>query len=166
MVSISDVKKYLKNTLTRHRYRHTLNIRNLAVKLAKHYKLKDIIKIEIAALLHDCQKRANDENNHSFLAEKLARTKFKIKDKKILYAIKHHTFGHRHMDNFSKIIYIADMSEPSRKFPEAKEIRKLAFKDLDGAMLLSLSTKIKYVLDERKPVSAESIILYNRLLKK
>ncbi|MDO8734056.1 MAG: hypothetical protein Q7K21_02730, partial [Elusimicrobiota bacterium] len=62
--------------------------------------------------------------------------------------------------------YIADMSEPSRKFPEAKEIRKLAFKDLDGAMVLSLSTKIKYVLDERKPVSAESIILYNRLLKK
>ncbi|MFA5780150.1 MAG: bis(5'-nucleosyl)-tetraphosphatase (symmetrical) YqeK [Elusimicrobiota bacterium] len=166
MVSISDIKKYLKDNLTRHRYRHTLNLRNLAVKLAKHYKLKDIIKIEIAALLHDCQKRSNDKNNHSFLAEKFARTKFKIKDKKILYAIKHHTFGHRHMDDFSKIIYIADMSEPSRKFPEAKEIRKLSFKDLDIAMVLALSTKIKYVIDERKPVSVGSIITYNKLLKK
>ncbi|PIU83211.1 MAG: hypothetical protein COS68_05270 [Elusimicrobia bacterium CG06_land_8_20_14_3_00_38_11] len=166
MVSISDIRLFLKKNLTKQRYTHTIKVSKLAVKLAKHHKLKNIIKIEIAALLHDCQKRSNDKNNHSFLAEKLARTKFKIKDKKILYAIRHHTFGHRHMDNFSKIIYIADISEPSRKFPEAREIRRIAFKELDMAMVLALSTKIKYVLNERKPVSAESIILYNKLLKK
>ncbi|MFH0948224.1 MAG: bis(5'-nucleosyl)-tetraphosphatase (symmetrical) YqeK [Elusimicrobiota bacterium] len=173
MNSISDIKKYLAENLTRQKYIHTLNITNLAIKLAKHYKLKNISKIKIAALLHDCQKKSpqgvhseEHKNNHSILAEKVARTKFRIKDKQILNAIKYHTFGHRQMDSFSKIIYIADMSEPSRKFPEAKKIRKLAFKDLDGATILALSTKIKYVLDEKKPLSHESVFLYNNLLKK
>ncbi len=164
MVSISDAKKYLAKNLTQQRYVHTINLSELAVNLAKHYKLKNIPKIKIAALLHDCQKNSEHKNNHSFLAEKVARTKFRIKDRQTLNAIKHHTFGHGKMDSFSKIIYIADMSEPSRKFKEAKKIRKLAFKNLDEAMILALSTKIKYVIDERKPVSAESIILYNKMI--
>ncbi|MFH1540993.1 MAG: HD domain-containing protein [Elusimicrobiota bacterium] len=165
MVSIIiDIKKYLARNLTQDRYSHTLKVANLAVKLAKHYKLKDIVKIKIASLLHDCQKNSNHQSNHSFLAEKIAKTKFKIKDKKILNAIKHHTFGCRKMDVFSKIVYIADISEPSRKFEQAKKTRKLAFKNLDEAMVLALSTKIKHVLDEKKSLSLESVMLYNKMI--
>ncbi|HAM38773.1 MAG: hypothetical protein A2474_03635 [Elusimicrobia bacterium RIFOXYC2_FULL_34_12] len=166
MVSINDIKNYLKVKLSKKRYIHTLNILELSVRLAAHNGIKEIEKIKIAALLHDCKKDIGNGNNHSFLAYNLAKKKFKIKDIKILNAIKNHTYGHRNMDDFSKIIYIADMSEPSRKFKEAKQIRRLAFKDLDKAMFLAVATKIKYVLKEMKPISMECIILYNKLLKR
>jgi len=166
MASISEIKKYLVKNLTRERYAHTISLSKLAVKLAKRHGLKDISKMEVAALLHDCQKKYESENNHSFLAVRVARTKFKIKDKQILKAILYHTFAHRSMDDFSKIIYIADISEPLRKFKGAGKIRRLAFKNLNDAMVLALSTKIKYVIGEKKPLSLESILLYNMLVKK
>ncbi|MDD5686211.1 MAG: bis(5'-nucleosyl)-tetraphosphatase (symmetrical) YqeK [Elusimicrobia bacterium] len=166
MVYINDIKNYLKKNISQKRYVHTLELTKLASELAKHYGLKNIKKIQIATLLHDSQKNSKNGNEHSFLASEVAKNKFGIKDKKILNAIKHHTFGYRNMDKFAKIIYVADISEPSRKYKEAKNIRKLAFEDLDKAMVLTLSTKMKYVLGDKKPLSIESVILYNKLLKK
>lgn len=128
--------------------------------------MKKLPAIETAALLHDCGKNSKEKDNHSFMASKIAREKFAVKDRDILNAIRHHTYGNRRMSKFSKIIYIADISEPSRKFKEAKRIRKCAFKNLDRAMSLALSTKMKYVLSEKKPLSLEGVILYNKLLKK
>src|SRR3989339_511935 len=165
MVSINNIKKYLKEKLSKDRYIHTLNMSELATKIAIYHKIKAIAKIRIASLLHDCEKNSKNGNNHSFLSSKMAKHKFCITDRKILDAIKYHTFGHRNMDIISKIIYISDMSEQSRKFKEAEQIRKLAFKNLDEAMLLAISTKLKYVIQDRKPVSLEGVILYNKLIK-
>jgi len=134
-------------------------------KNKKELSIKEIEKIRTAALLHDCEKNSKNGNNHSFLSSFVAKNKFCITDKKILNAIKNHTYGHRNMDIISRIIYISDMSEPSRKFKEAEQIRKLAFKNLNEAMLLAISTKLKYVLQDRKPVSLEGVILYNKLIK-
>ena len=168
MVSIDSIKKFLRKNLTRQRYIHTLNVSKLAVDIAQHHKLvtdeTSKAKIEIASLLHDCQKNADNKNNHSHLSAKVAASKFEIKDRQVINAIKHHTFGNRYMDTFSKIIYIADISEPSRKFAGAQKIRELAFRSLDDAMVMALSTKIKYVIDKHKPLSLESIILYNKLV--
>lgn len=162
----SRIKNYLKKHITKKRYIHTLNITKLALKLAKRHGVKKLSAIEIAALLHDCVKDTKKKTSHSFLAAKIAREKFSVKDRDILNAIRQHTYGSRIMSKFSKIIYIADISEPSRKFKEAKHIRRCAFKNLDRAMALALSTKMKYVLNEKKPLSLEGVILYNNLLKR
>lgn len=168
MVSISEIKEFLKKNLSHDRYVHTLNLRKLALKLAKHHGLglKDICRVEIAALLHDCRKKPGHGNNHSFLAAEFTKKNFGITDRKILSAIEHHTYGHRNMSKLSKIIYLADISEPSRKFKEAKYIRKLAFADIDKAMVSALSAKMRYVLHEKKRLLPESVILYNKILKK
>ncbi|MBI5573157.1 MAG: bis(5'-nucleosyl)-tetraphosphatase (symmetrical) YqeK [Elusimicrobia bacterium] len=168
MVSTSEIKEFLKKNLSHDRYVHTLNLRKLAVKLAKHHGLglEDIYRVELAALLHDCHKKLEQGNNHSFLAAEFTKKNFGITDRKILSAIEHHTYGHRNMSKLSKIIYLADISEPSRKFKEAKHIRKLAFADIDKAMVLALSVKMRYVLYEKKPLSLESVISYNKILKK
>ena len=158
------IKDYPKKHITKKRYTHTLNLTKLALKLAKHYRMKNLSKIETADLLHDCGKNSKGKDRHSFLASEIARKKFGIKDRDILNAVKYHTYGSRRMSKFSKIIYIADISEPSRKFKEAEHIKKTAFKNLDRAMMLALSTKMKYVLNEKKPLSLEGVILYNKLI--
>lgn len=159
------VKKYLKSNISAGRYAHTLNVERLAVKIAKKYGIKDIEKIRAAALLHDCEKNPETGLSHSAASSETAKKVFGVKDKKILNAVRNHTFGSRDMDEFSKIIYIADISEPGRKFPAAKKIRRLAFKNLDEAMLFALSEKIKYVVSKKEPLSVESVKLYNELAK-
>ena len=49
------------------------------------------------------------------------------------------------MTTFEKIIYLADMIEPSRDFPGVETLRKLAVEDLDRAMLATLERSVAYV---------------------
>ena len=50
-------------------------------------------------------------------------------------AIRWHTSGRANMSTLEKIIYVADYMEPNRDFPGVKELRKLAYSDLDAALL-------------------------------
>jgi len=158
------IKEYLRKHISRERYRHTLNVAKLAVKIAGKHGIKDLKDVEIAALLHDCNKNSKTGLNHSAISSETAKNVFKIKDKKILNAIRHHTFGARNMDDFSKIIYIADIAEPGRKFSAAGKIRRLALKDLDAAMIMAIAEKIKYVVSKKEPLSVASVMLYNKLV--
>ena len=50
------------------------------------------------------------------------------------------------MNTLDKIIYIADYIEPNREnAPNLPEIRKIAFEDLDRAMLQILSDTLSYL---------------------
>jgi nicotinate-nucleotide adenylyltransferase len=53
-------------------------------------------------------------------------------------AIRWHTSGRAGMSTLEKIIYVADYMEPNRDFPGVEQLRRLAYADLDGAMLLGL----------------------------
>ena len=49
------------------------------------------------------------------------------------------------MSLLSKIIFVADMTEPGRKdFPGLSEIRKLMYEDLDKALVASMDANISY----------------------
>ena len=163
-LSNEKIREYMEGHLSRERYSHTLNVAKLAIMIAKRHGIKNLKKIETAALLHDYSKGSGNGAEHSAMASRAARRVFKIKDRYILDAIRHHTFGHRDMSDFSKIIYIADFSEPGRRFSAAKKIRRAALRDLDRAMLLALSEKIKYVVSKGEPLSGESVALYNKLV--
>ncbi|OQA91460.1 MAG: putative nicotinate-nucleotide adenylyltransferase [Elusimicrobia bacterium ADurb.Bin231] len=164
MVCINEIKKFLKKNLSMSRYNHTVKVTALAEKLARKHGIKKLTEIKIAALLHDCRKTRPGAGEHSFLSARAARKKFGIKDKDILNAIKYHTFGNRRMNDFAKILYLADISEPGRNFPEAVRIRRMAFKNIDSAMILALTAKIRYVMSSGFPVSIESVMLYNNLV--
>ena len=45
--------------------------------------------------------------------------------------------------SLEKIIYLADYIEPTRNFCDLSELRELASRDLDGAMLLGLEMSIE-----------------------
>ena len=165
MACINEIKRYLKCALDKKRYTHSVNAALLAVKLARRHKLKDVEKIELAALLHDVEKDRGSGLTHSALSAASARKKFGITDRRILDAIKYHTTGSKKMDDFAKVVYLADIAEPSRDFREAAVIRRIAFSDLDEAMIAALSAKMKYVLSDRKPLAAGGVALYNKLIK-
>ncbi|GMO65322.1 MAG: bis(5'-nucleosyl)-tetraphosphatase (symmetrical) YqeK [Endomicrobiia bacterium] len=162
---------YLSQHLSYERCEHSCNVATLAVKLASVYN-ENMLKAQIAGLLHDCAKYMTNEslinffkkNNekfeyfceiirlspyllHSFAGEVIAIENFKIKDKDILNAIRNHTLGRENMSVLEKIIFVADSTSYDRKWGNAEKMRNLAKKDLDKAFLKILKRKMKYVIN-------------------
>lgn len=167
------------------RFKHSLRVADTAKKLAKHYGV-DSEKAEVAALLHDCSRfldpegmlkkaeelglaidkiqRKNPKLLHAGLSAHFAGELFCVTDPEILSAIASHTVGNNRMSKLDKIIYLADHMEPERDFEEAEKIRKLAFENLDRAIIESLNSMIEFVKAQGLPVCQQSIDTLNSLL--
>lgn len=164
---IADILNFLQDKLSFRRFRHTLGVAYTATSLAMCYDV-NLWDAQIAGLLHDCAKYMDDEeslnfckkNNikisevekrnpfllHGKIGSIIASEKFGIKDKHILNAIYYHTTGRPAMSVLDKIIFIADYIEPSRDaMPNLSAIRKEAFKDLDGALVVILKDTLDYL---------------------
>ena len=185
MISTEEMKIYLKNNLLENRYIHTLGVVETAIRLAKIYEV-DEKKAEVAALAHDIAKNMTiyklkeilDENNieltydeeknkelwHSMVGPIVAKDIFKIEDEEILSAMRWHTTGKENMSKLDKIIYMADMIEPNRRFPGLEDLRRETFKNLDNGVLQGLNHTIKYLLDKGIPIDINSIKARNYLL--
>lgn len=184
-MNIKEIKSILKTEIDEERYKHTLRVVKTAKELALVYKV-DEYKIELAALLHDCAKYKDKEvllkkaedfgiildiilkNNthliHSYLGAEIAKEKYNIIDEDILNAIKYHTTGRENMSIIEKIIFIADYIEPGRNFNGMENIIKLAFKDIDQAIIISMENTIKYVIDKGWLIHPNTITTRNNLI--
>ena len=104
------------------------------------YKAKEYdIKLDPVSL-------SQKELIHAPVGAKIAKHIFKIKDKDILTAIEYHTYGKKNMTKLEKIIYLADLIELGRDYPGVEELRALAEKDLDRAVLKALDNSIIHVI--------------------
>lgn len=185
MEFIQDLMLTLRNT-DNFRYDHSIGVMETAENLAKHYNM-DINKAKITALLHDYGKiisrkemrqKVKEYNLnldpmlvntsdlvHGPIGAEMVKEKFNIYDEEILNAIRYHTVANRNMTKFDMVIYIADVIEPNRReFEGMSEIRKLAYIDIEKAMLVSLNYSLKYILKRNQPIYVESVILRNKLL--
>ena len=185
MISIDEMKVYLKNNLIENRYIHVLGVVETAIKLAKINEV-DEKKAEIAALAHDIAKNMTiyelkeiiDKNNielsydekenqeiwHSIVGPIVAKEVFKIEDEEILSAMRWHTTGKENMSKLDKVIYMAAMIEPNRNFKGVDILRRETFKDLDNGVLQGLNHTIKYLLNKDVPININSIKARNYLL--
>ena len=164
---LKKIRKSMEKELDAKRYEHTLGVAYTAAALALCNDVA-LIKAETAGLLHDCAKCFSDDkkisvcrkNNmeinsvesrnpyllHAKAGYCIAKNKFDIEDQDILNAILNHTTGRPGMSILEKIIYIADYIEPSRKqAPNLSEVRKLAFQNLDQALLKILTDILSYL---------------------
>ena len=151
-------------------------------------------KIEIAALLHDYAKEFSNDDQislakfygldiyeedldrpnllHARVGAALVEEEFDIYDHVVLKAIKEHTFAGRSMSMASKIVFLADMTEPRRDKKELsldlEMIRELILEklDIDAALFLAVQKKIEYALNERKMLHPLSLFSWNYLVKK
>lgn len=93
--------------------------------------------------------RLNPSLLHAKVGSIIAEKKFGVKDAEILNAIKYHTTGKPDMTMLEKIIYIADYIEPNRKELEGiSEVRKMAFIDIDKALLMILKSSLEYLKEK------------------
>lgn len=148
------------------RYWHSVSVAITAVNLADTYGA-DKDNCLVAGILHDyckclsidkmlsmCEKYGvnlseEDKNAdgciHGFLAAKVCKEKFDINDE-VYNAIYYHTCGRPNMTILEKIIYISDFIEPLRRFRDrVEEVRVLAYKDIDKAIVLSAEMGLNFL---------------------
>ena len=144
---------------------HIAGTEQEAVRLAERWSVDTGMAAE-AAILHDITKKLTTQEQlllcnkygiisdglekgshklfHSITGAALAREEFGIDDA-VYDAIMYHTTGRPNMTKLEKIIYIADYIEPTRDFEGLDLLRKLAFEDLDKAMLLGLKMSLEEI---------------------
>ena len=174
-MNLKQAKELVRGRLSDKRYAHTLNVKKMAVKLAKIYG-EDEERAALAALLHDSAKEiSKDEMReggeerptpvwHGVCAAILARTQWGVTDEAVLSAIACHTAGKPGMTRLDKILYLADMTSAERDWPGVEKLRKLEKKDLDAAMLAALKQTNDFVLSQGKPLDPMSKAAYEDIL--
>lgn len=186
MTEIDKIKEYLEENLSKKRYTHTLGVADEAVKLAKVYSA-DEDKARIAGLLHDCAKEIKADEAREMLCGKygivldsvtvntpkllhaplgacIMQSEFGICDPQILDAVKYHTTAKANMGILTKIIYIADYIEPNRDFDGVEELRELAYKDIDKAVLTGLNFTLGELLEDGHMLHPDTVHARNYLL--
>ena len=180
-----EAKDLVKGRLSEKRYQHTLNVKKMAVKLARRYGVNEE-KAALAALLHDAAKEIPNEEMKALMAQYpqyaeggesrpipvwhgvcaaiLARTEWGVTDEAVLSAIACHTAGKPGMTKLDKIVYLADMTSKERDWPGVNKLRKLEMKDLDAAMLAALKQTNDFVLSQGKPLDPMSKAAYDDIL--
>ena len=151
---------------------HVLGTEQEAIRLAERYGA-DVEKARVAALLHDCTKKLNMEEQlalcshygialdeleqkalkllHAKTGAALARDVFGV-DEEIYHAIWWHTTGRAGMTLLEKVIYLADYIEPSRNFPGVDRLRSVCYEDLDKGLLLGLEMTVQEMQEMGNPV--------------
>lgn len=183
MTDIIEIESYLKKELKKKRFRHSIGVQYTSVCLAMRYG-GDIEKASYAGLLHDCAKGMSDEKLlsvcrtnglpvtaaeeispyllHGRVGAHIAAQKYGVSDPDILGAITWHTTGKAGMSLLEKIVFTADYIEPGRdNAPNLKEIRQMAFVDLDQAICMILKQTLDYLKENGKPIDPATEITYN-----
>ncbi len=176
-----DIQKLLKNELDKERYEHTLGVMYTAGCLAMRYGA-DLSKAMLAGLLHDCAKCIPNDKKiklcrknhieltqseldnpsliHAKLGAFLAKEQYHVTDDEVCHAILVHTTGAPAMSLLDKIVFMADYIEPNRyKAQNLDEIRRLAFEDLDQAVLQTLQDTLGYLNDRNEKGSIDQTTL-------
>jgi len=162
-MNIEDLMKELKNEVGPKLYNHSIGTMEEAERLAKVYNC-DTVKAKVAGLLHDCGKSRNGDNlTHAKKSAELAIIKYGINDKEIIDAIQYHTTGRVNMNLLEKIIYIADKIEPNRDYEGVDELRRIAYVDINKALVMSLERTIEYVKKRNMELDVESVKVLNCL---
>ncbi len=163
-MNLDEMKNILEKSIGEKRYIHSLGTMEEAVRLSILYGA-DKEKARIAGLLHDCGKsmEKNDNLTHAVKSAKLAKSVYHVDDDDILNAILYHTTGRENMAILEKIIYIADKTEPCRKYDGVEDLRKLVDLNINDALIYSLERTIEYVEQKNQDLDIESIKTLNFL---
>ncbi|MBD3271424.1 MAG: HD domain-containing protein [Elusimicrobia bacterium] len=180
--------RYLARHVSRPRFVHSLGVMRTAGAIARRWGA-DVNKARIAGLLHDCSRgmsmhkqkqlvRAYDPKIlhdplittnphliHGFASAAIAYKKFKVRDKAVLHAMAYHTTGCSRMSVLDKIIFLADMSAPDRRFASLKTLRRKIHADLDKAVCLGLMYKIEHVLYGKQSIHPRALEAWNDIIQ-
>ena len=182
MVSIDVINSDLKNMLSCYRYQHSLNVADVAKRLAITYQF-DEEKAYLAGLLHDIAKEFSTEESifmlrrngiedidinsrviHSVVGAYVALEKYGI-DEDVFHAIACHTLGDVPMNLLDKIVFVADKIEPGKNYDGIEEEREVALRNIDEAMILCIENNHKKLISQGRKIHKKSVEVLNYLKK-
>lgn len=181
---IELLKEEMKEKISEKRYLHSVGVMNMCQKLAIKYD-GDVKRAKLIGLVHDMAKEMTDEqminyvhkNNiaiskieeftpqilHGKIAADMCKKKY-VFDEEMCEAIAVHTTGKPQMTLLQKILFVADKIDETRTYEGVDELRKIAFKNLDKAILKNIEDTLKINLEKNKVILDESINTRNYLI--
>lgn len=180
---LSKIRKAMEKTLDPKRYEHTLGVAYTAAALAMRYNAS-IGNAQLAGMLHDCAKCLSNEKKlsicekhnisitevekrnpfllHAKVGSFLAMDEYGVTDSDIINSILNHTTGRPGMSLLEKIVFISDYIEPGRKqAANLPEIRKMAFMNLDQALVKILGDTLDYLKSTGEEIDPMTEKTYN-----
>ncbi|MCR4597951.1 MAG: bis(5'-nucleosyl)-tetraphosphatase (symmetrical) YqeK [Acetatifactor sp.] len=184
---LKKLTKAMEEVQTGKRFQHTLGVEFTCAALAMKHDAP-IFQAQLAGLLHDCAKCMDDEKLlkicekkglpvseverrnpyllHGKVGAYLAKNTYEIDDEDILNAIENHTTGRPEMSKLEKITFIADYIEPGRRTaPNLSVVRKMAFEDLDAALLKILEDTLSFLKSGEGEVDPKTLETYQYYAK-
>lgn len=182
---IDELKSLLKERLTEKRYLHSLAVADEAARLAEILEA-DVQKMYVAGLLHDICKNETAEQQlqlfsqfgimltdiekaspsvwHAYSGALYIKNVLGVDDEDIISSVRYHTTGKADMTLSEKIIYIADLTEANRDYPDVDVVRALLKDDIDKAIIYVLKYTLKKLSADNKPIHPNTLDAYNFLV--
>ncbi len=171
---LEKLKKYLSVSVSQSRYEHSIRTAQTAKELCIRFG-EDAELGEIAGVAHDICKEMKDnlllnlvkedgfeisqiERDkpallHGRAASVLLKKDFNVSNEDLLESIANHVFGKSQMCNLAKILYIADKSEPGRKYVNQEYLENLQKMSLNELVKYVLENNIAYLTKKGKAIS-------------
>ena len=173
----------IKSKLSEKRLKHCENVAKVAVELAKIYGA-DEKTAYLAGYVHDAAKEItleemNELTLHLDLDQHLRSSKallhalagacylkktFNISEE-VYNACFYHTMGRPDMTVLEKVVFMADYIEPGRNFEGIEEIRELAYKDIDEAIVKAIDLTLTHLMKTNKKIYYKTVLTRNFYLK-
>ena len=158
------------------RYRHSLGVEEMAVRLAGLHG-GDPEKAAFAGRYHDIAKNFDRErmdecirkygldekligNNalaHSKVGAAILKHEFGITDEDVLNAVRFHTTARRGMSLLEQLVFVADVVEDNRTYSDLKYYQDLAYRDLDRASLEILEYTCGDLTEKGREIDRDTI---------
>ncbi|WP_037348760.1 bis(5'-nucleosyl)-tetraphosphatase (symmetrical) YqeK [Selenomonas sp. F0473] len=184
--SYDEMRAILEQRLSPGRYRHSLGVADTAAALARRFGMNEE-RARVAGLLHDCARAYETAQLpaearrrgipvgkieaamplllHAYVGAYLIYEVYGVDDAVVAQAVWRHTVGGENMTALDKIVYFADMIEPSRAYPEVEKLRELArTASLDEMVLAGLTESVRFVIQKGGLLHPDTIAARNELI--
>ena len=181
-----EMRQALQARVKASRYRHSLGVSQTAEQLARIYGV-DQNEAAVAGLLHDWDKSlTGDELKrkakklkiadkevrehatgvlHSWTAAATLRDEFPELSDGVLQAISRHTCGAVGMSDLDMVVFVADIIEPGREFPDIEGLRAAVGEVcLEELFYRTYKANFMYLLSADMVVAPPSLDVYNSLV--
>lgn len=184
---VESYKRILEKRLKPKRLNHSLNVAKAAVELAKKYGV-DEQKAYICGLLHDVMKNSPEDEQldvmkkagielsqlemanpklwHAYAGSAFLKCELNIDDEEMQSAVYYHTTAKANMSMLEEVIYIADYIADERDYDGVEEMRKLAFENIDEAVLMGTKFVVTDLARRELAIHPDTIGAFNYMCLK
>ena len=171
-------------SMSEKRFRHTEGCVKMAEALAEKYG-ENVSLARRAAYLHDITKeipydkqlkmadefgiiltdvQKSEKIIHAFTGALVADHEFG-EDDAVCGAVRWHTTAREGMTALEKIIWISDLAEENRVFPGVEKIRKLAFENIDDALICGFNMTLLHLVERGSEIDINMVQARNYEIK-